>query len=79
MVLVFCWYSYHRLMHPEGRHEHRLCVGRYSHVSDLATIHFIVGPCHFQYHAYDLEQAPDRAERVLGVGLRRNPVCSGPV
>jgi vesicle coat complex subunit len=79
MVLVFCWYSRIHLMHPEGRREHRFCVGRYSHIGDLASIYFIVRPCHFHYHVYDLEQAPDRAERVLGVGSCCHPVCSSPL
>jgi Adaptin N terminal region len=79
MVLVFCSYSRHHLMHPEGRCEYCLCIGRYSHIGDLAAIHFIIRPRHFHYHVYDLEQAPDRAQRVLRVGPRRNTVCAGPV
>ncbi|KAH9976841.1 hypothetical protein BGW80DRAFT_1443776 [Lactifluus volemus] len=44
ILLVF---AYHRLIHPKGRREHGLCVGRYSHIGDLAIIHFIVRPCIF--------------------------------
>lgn len=79
MVLVFRSYSRHHLMHPEGRREYHFCIGRYSRISDLAAIHFIVRPRHLHYYACDLEQAPHRPQRMLGVGPRRHTVCAGPV
>jgi hypothetical protein len=66
-------------MHSEGCREYCHCVGRYSHIGDLAVIHIIVRLGHFYYHAYDLEQAPDRPQRMLRVGPRRDTICAGPV
>jgi vesicle coat complex subunit len=64
---------------PEGRREHRYCSGRYSRISDVAAVYFLVRSSHLHRHPFDPEQTPHRAERMLRVGPCRYTLCSSPV
>jgi hypothetical protein len=48
--LFFYRVRFRRLMHPEGCREHHHCSVRYSHSSDVATVHFLIRPGHL--HRY---------------------------
>jgi hypothetical protein len=63
----------------KGRREHRYCARGYSHVGDVAAVHFLVRSGHLHRHPVDPEQTPHRAQRMLRVGPRRYTLCASPV